>query len=187
MATSLQGATVLVGGETATNADSRTATTRDFIVLSPIVIAAIWIILALLLGSLVAPTYLVVSVVLSFAAALGLSVLVFTYIFGHDGTGWDMIPFAFVFLIALGADYNIYIMSRVREETRKRGLAKGYALRHHPHWRSHHLGRDHPCRHLLGIDDVSVAGPLPTSALPLWSVSCLIPLWCARSWSLPSS
>ena len=129
-ASRLNGATALVGGESATNFDGRTATTRDFKVIAPIVIAAIWIILAILLGSVVAPTYLVISVILSFVAALGVSFLVFKYIFGHDGMAFDSIPFIFVFLIALGADYNIYIMSRVREETRTRGLAEGtrYAI-----------------------------------------------------------
>ena len=129
-ASRLNGATALVGGESATNFDGRIATTRDFKVIAPIVIAAIWIILAILLGSVVAPTYLVISVILSFVAALGVAVLVFKYIFGHDGMAFDSIPFIFVFLIALGADYNIYIMSRVREETRTRGLAEGtrYAI-----------------------------------------------------------
>ena len=129
-ASSLSGATAVVGGESATNYDSRTATIRDFQVIAPIVIAAIWIILAILLGSVVAPTYLVISVVLSFAAALGISIVIFENVFGHDGMAFDSIPFIFVFLIALGADYNIYIMSRVREETRNRGLAEGtrYAI-----------------------------------------------------------
>ena len=121
---------MVVGGESATNYDGRTATIRDFQVIAPIVIAAIWIILAILLGSVVAPTYLVISVVLSFAAALGISIVIFENVFGHDGMAFDSIPFIFVFLIALGADYNIYIMSRVREETRTRGLAEGtrYAI-----------------------------------------------------------
>ena len=129
-ASSLSGATAVVGGVTATNYDSRSATVRDFRVIAPIVIAAIWVILAILLGSVVAPTYLVVSVVLSFAAALGISIVIFENVFGHDGMAFDSIPFIFVFLIALGADYNIYIMSRVREETRRRGLAEGtrYAI-----------------------------------------------------------
>ncbi len=129
-ASTLSGATAVVGGPTATNYDSRAATNRDFVVISPIVIAAIWIILAILLGSVIAPTYLVLSVVLSFAAALGISIVIFEYIFGHNGIGYNGIAFIFVFLIALGADYNIYIMSRVREETRKQGLAEGtrYAI-----------------------------------------------------------
>ena len=129
-ASSLAGATAVVGGESATNYDGQVATIRDFQVIAPIVVAAIWIILAILLGSVVAPTYLVVSVILSFAAALGVSVLIFEYIFGHDGMAFDSISFIFVFLIALGADYNIYIMSRVREETRTRGLVEGtrYAI-----------------------------------------------------------
>ena len=129
-ASTLSGATAVVGGPTATNYDSKAATNRDFVVISPIVIAAIWIILALLLGSVIAPTYLVLSVILSFAAALGISIVIFEYIFGHNGIGYNSIAFIFVFLVALGADYNIYIMSRVREETRKRGLAEGtrYAI-----------------------------------------------------------
>lgn len=129
-ASSLRGATALVGGESATNFDSRTATIRDFQVIAPIVMAAIWIILAILLGSLVAPTYLVISIMLSFVATLGISIFIFENIFGHDGMAFDSIPFIFVFLVALGADYNIYIMSRVREETRIRGLAEGtrYAI-----------------------------------------------------------
>ena len=129
-ASTLSGATAVVGGATATNYDSRAATDRDFLVISPIVVAAIWIILAVLLGSVVAPTYLVLSVVLSFASALGISIVIFEYVFGHDGLGYGSIPFIFVFLIALGADYNIYIMSRVREETRARGLVEGtrYAI-----------------------------------------------------------
>ena len=127
---SLSGATALIGGESATNLDSRTTTIRDFRVIAPIVVIAIWVILALLLGSIVAPTYLVISVILSFAGALGVSILIFENVFGHDGMAFDSISFIFVFLIALGADYNIYIMSRVREETRNRGLVEGtrYAI-----------------------------------------------------------
>ena len=127
---SLSGAAAIIGGESATNLDGRTTTIRDFRVIAPIVIIAIWIILAILLGSIVAPTYLVISVILSFAAALGVSILIFENIFGHDGMAFDSISFIFVFLIALGADYNIYIMSRVREETRNRGLVEGtrYAI-----------------------------------------------------------
>ena len=126
----LSGATAIIGGESATNLDGRTTTIRDFRVIAPIVIIAIWIILAILLGSIVAPTYLVISVILSFAAALGVSILIFENIFGHNGMAFDSISFIFVFLIALGADYNIYIMSRVREETRTRGLVEGtrYAI-----------------------------------------------------------
>ena len=124
-ASTLSGARALVGGESATNYDGRTVTLRDFRVIAPIVIAAIWVILAILLGSLVAPTYLVISVIVSFAATLGISIVIFENVFGHNGMELDSIPFIFVFLIALGADYNIYIMSRVREETRARGLVDG--------------------------------------------------------------
>ena len=123
--TSLADAIVLVGGETATQTDQRSTSERDIIVISPIVSVAIWVILALLLGSIVAPTYLVLTVALSFVAAMGLSVLIFQNVMGHEGFAFGSIPFVFVFLVALGADYNIYIMSRIREETADRGLVDG--------------------------------------------------------------
>jgi len=80
--------------------------------------------------SVVSPTYLVASVLLSFAAALGLSILVFQNVLGHSGVGYKNPVFIFIFLVALGADYNIYIISRVREEVATRGLIEGtrYAI-----------------------------------------------------------
>ncbi|MAG37646.1 MAG: hypothetical protein CL878_15535 [Dehalococcoidia bacterium] len=124
-ATSLEGSEVLVGGPTAIQADTRTSVNRDARLVGPIVIAAIWVILAMLLRSLVAPTYLVASVLLSFLAALGLSTVVFQSIFGHEGVGYQNGVWMFIFLVALGVDYNIYIMSRVREEVGRSGLADG--------------------------------------------------------------
>ena len=121
----LAGAEVLVGGQTATQADTRDSVNRDAQVVGPIVIAAIWVILAMLLRSLVAPTYLVVSVLLSFLAALGLSSVIFQNVLGHSGVGYQNAVWMFIFLVALGVDYNIYIMSRVREEVGRAGLVEG--------------------------------------------------------------
>ncbi len=123
--TELAGAEVLVGGATAVQADGRTAVTRDVQVVGPIVIIAILVILALLLRSLVAPVYLVVSVLLSFLATLGLSTLIFQNVLGHEGVGNRNVVWMFIFLVALGVDYNIYIMSRVREEVGRYGLVEG--------------------------------------------------------------
>ncbi len=123
--TDLAGAAVLVGGATAVQADGRTAVTRDAQVVGPIVIVAIWVILTLLLRSLVAPVYLVISVLLSFLATLGLSTLIFQNVLGHEGIGNRNVVWMFIFLVALGVDYNIYIMSRVREEVGRSGLVEG--------------------------------------------------------------
>ena len=116
---------VLVGGPTALQADAWSAVNRDVSVVGPIVVALIWVILLLLLRSLVAATYLVGSVLLSFLAALGLSVVIFQNILGHPGVGYQNAVWMFIFLAALGADYNILIMTRVREEIRARGLVEG--------------------------------------------------------------
>ncbi len=123
--TSLQSAELLVGGPTAVQTDSRNAVARDAAVVGPLVAALIWVILLVLLRSLVAATYLVASVLLSFLAALGLSVVIFQNILGHPGVGYQNAIWMFIFLSALGADYNILIMSRLREEIRARGLAEG--------------------------------------------------------------
>ena len=123
--TDLAGTEVLVGGQTATQADTRASVNRDAQVVGPIVIAAIWVILAMLLRSLVAPTYLVISVLLSFMAALGLSTMIFQNVLGHAGVGYQNGVWMFIFLVALGVDYNIYIMSRVREEVGRNGLVEG--------------------------------------------------------------
>ena len=83
------------------------------------------VILALLLRAVVAPLILIATVILSFAAALGLSVLAFQHVFGFAGADNAMPLFAFVFLVALGIDYNIFLMTRVREESLRSGHATG--------------------------------------------------------------
>ncbi len=114
--TVLSDATVSVGGPTAFYADMRDIGERDFKVLFVVLLAAIFLVLALLLRSVIAPIYLLATVVLSYAATMGIAVIVFQGIVGEPGITFWLAPFLLVVLVALGADYNIFIMSRVREE-----------------------------------------------------------------------
>ena len=91
----------------------------------PVILAVVFLILALLLRALVAPIMLVATVVLSFAAALGVSALFFNNVFNFGGSDTSFPLFVFVFLVALGIDYNIFLMTRVREETAKHGPRRG--------------------------------------------------------------
>ncbi|WP_159708112.1 MMPL family transporter [Arthrobacter sp. 18067] len=115
----------LVGGVTATALDTNTTAQRDLVVIIPIVLVVILFILMLLLRSVVAPVLLVLSVVLSYGAAMGVSAWVFNGIFGFSGADATVPLFGFVFLVALGVDYNIFLMSRVREESLKHGTRPG--------------------------------------------------------------
>jgi putative drug exporter of the RND superfamily len=108
----------LVGGSPAVQMDYREAAVRDTWTVAPLVLAAVTIILGLLLHSLVAPLMLIATVVLSFVAALGVSSLVFTHGLGYGGVAGDLVIYVFVFLVALGVDYNIFLMERVREQHR---------------------------------------------------------------------
>ncbi|MEU8296991.1 MMPL family transporter [Micromonospora sp. NPDC048909] len=115
----------VVGGFTAINVDTTDAAERDQNVIIPVVLAVIAVILALLLRAIVAPVLLIVTVLLSFAATLGLCALLFRYVFDFPGVDASFPLFAFVFLVALGIDYNIFLMSRVREESTRRGTRAG--------------------------------------------------------------
>ncbi|HET8658762.1 MAG TPA: MMPL family transporter [Micromonosporaceae bacterium] len=119
------GAQALVGGFTAINVDVQDTSRRDRTVIIPLVLAVVFVILVLLLRSLVAPLLLVSTVVLSFAATLGVSGVVFRDVLGFAGADSGFPLFAFVFLVALGVDYNIFLMTRVREETARRGHKAG--------------------------------------------------------------
>ena len=116
---------ILVGGQTAVGYDVDQSSRRDNRVIIPIVLILIAIILGLLLRSILAAALLLVTVVLSFAATLGVCALVFEHIFGFAGTDASFPLFAFVFLVALGIDYNIFLMTRVREESMKMGTRAG--------------------------------------------------------------
>ncbi|MDQ0895470.1 MMPL family transporter [Agromyces ramosus] len=116
---------VLVGGPTAVALDTNSAAIADRTLVIPLVLAAILVILMLLLRSIVAPLILIGSVVLSFAAALGVSALVFEHVFHFPGADPSVPLFGFVFLVALGVDYNIFLMTRVREESQRFGTRRG--------------------------------------------------------------
>ncbi|UZJ26298.1 MMPL family transporter [Rhodococcus antarcticus] len=119
------GADALVGGPTATQLDTQTTSERDRRVIIPIVLLVVFVVLALLLRAIVAPLLLIGTVVLSFAATLGVSALVFNHVFHFPGADPVVPLFGFVFLVALGIDYNIFLMTRVREESRTRGTREG--------------------------------------------------------------
>jgi len=119
------GPDVLVGGPTAIERDVRTAASRDTRVIVPLVLLVVFLILMVLLRALLAPAMLIGTVVLSFAGAMGVGTVVFDVIFGFPGSDPSLPLFAFVFLVALGIDYNIFLMARVREETLHRGTRQG--------------------------------------------------------------
>jgi RND superfamily putative drug exporter len=117
--------TALVGGQTAIGFDIDQSSRRDNQVIIPIVLILIALILALLLRSILAAGILLLTVVLSFAATLGVCALVFEHVFGFPSTDAAFPLFAFVFLVALGIDYNIFLMTRVREEAQQIGTRAG--------------------------------------------------------------
>jgi RND superfamily putative drug exporter len=117
--------TAVVGGSSAVNFDIQQTNKRDRNLILPVALLVIGIILALLLRSLVAPVLLIITTVMSFGATLGISHLVFTHLFGFSGSDGSFILFTFVFLVALGIDYNIFLMTRVREEAKKLGTRPG--------------------------------------------------------------
>jgi RND superfamily putative drug exporter len=114
-----------VGGNSAVNHDVQDASSTDNKVIIPIILVAVFLILAVLLRALAAPLVLLATVVLSFGAALGISGFVFRNVFGFEGADSSFPLFAFVFLVALGIDYNIFLMTRVREEALKFGTRRG--------------------------------------------------------------
>jgi putative drug exporter of the RND superfamily len=116
---------VLVGGPTAESYDYRKSATRDNFVILPIALLVVFLILALLLRALLAPLLLVASVILSFFAALGTGIFFFNNVFGFAGVDPSLPLLTFVFLVALGIDYNIFLMARVREETLRHGTRGG--------------------------------------------------------------
>ncbi|NYD40781.1 MMPL family transporter [Nocardioides panaciterrulae] len=119
------GADALVGGYSAISLDVENASSRDNTVIIPIVLVVVLLILMVLLRAVLSPLLLIGTVVLSFGAALGLSSLLFKYVFGFAGADASLPLFVFVFLVALGIDYNIFLMTRVREETQTRGTRQG--------------------------------------------------------------
>ncbi|MFF3554357.1 MMPL family transporter [Streptomyces tsukubensis] len=121
-------ADTLVGGVTAQRIDTQQTAAADRTLIVPVVLAIILIILTALLRSLLMPLLLVATVALNFFATLGVASLVFTHLLGFTGTDASVPLYGFVFLVALGVDYNIFLMSRVREESIRLGTREG--LRH---------------------------------------------------------
>jgi RND superfamily putative drug exporter len=115
----------LVGGESATDLDTNDASIRDRTLIVPIVLVVILLILMLLLRAVLAPVLLVLTTVLSFGTAMGVAALVFNNVLGFPGADPAVPLFGFVFLVALGIDYNIFLMTRVREESLQHGTRDG--------------------------------------------------------------
>jgi len=115
----------LVGGLPAENFDVEQTNARDTKLIVPLVLLVVALILAALLRALVAPAYLIATVVASFAATLGLVTFAFTELLGADGIAFNLVLMSFIFLVALGVDYNIFLMTRAREEAAKLGTRDG--------------------------------------------------------------
>jgi putative drug exporter of the RND superfamily len=116
---------VLVGGPTAEERDLRESAARDNRLIVPIALLVVFVILVALLRAVTAPLVLIGTVILSYFAALGISAFLFENVFDFPGMAPDLPLFAFVFLVALGIDYNIFLMARVREETLTHGTRDG--------------------------------------------------------------
>lgn len=121
-------ARVLTGGLTAAYADIRQTIDEDFWRVAAITVAGILVVLVVLLRAVVAPVYLVATVLLSWMASMGLAALLFQGILGHSGVSYFLSLIVFVLLVALGSDYNIFLMSRVREESDRLGIHEGIRM-----------------------------------------------------------
>ena len=150
----------LLGGIPAENFDIEETNARDTRVIVPVVLVVVGLILALLLQALVAPAYLILSVVASFAATLGIVTFGFA-VLGGEGIAFNLDLMAFLFLVALGVDYNIFLMTRVREEAAGRGYRDGDPGGPGQHRRRRHRRRADPRRHLRDPDPAAAraAGP----------------------------
>jgi uncharacterized membrane protein YdfJ with MMPL/SSD domain len=124
-ANGLGSATFHLAGQTSELADTLSANQRDILLIVPAVLVLVFLVLAWLLRSLIAPLYLLAAVTLNFLATIGVCSFFFQRIQGADGFYYAIPLYTFMFLVALGADYTIFLMSRVREEGRKHGLETG--------------------------------------------------------------
>lgn len=120
--------TARIGGVSAVQLDTRTSAEHDRAVVIPAVLIVITVILMVLLRSILAPLLLLATTLLSFAATLGLSAIVFNHVFHFPGADPSVVLYGFIFLVALGIDYNIFLMTRAREESLKQGTRKGMLI-----------------------------------------------------------
>ena len=118
---------VLVGGDTAIQLDTKTVIDQDTRLLAPLILVAIFFVLIVIQRALIAPIYLLFSVILSYAATFGISIFIFQYVLNHSGVAYSNGIWIFVFLVALGADYNIFVIARIKEETERLGFIDGVA------------------------------------------------------------
>lgn len=125
---SITGVEVLVGGDTAVQLDTKTVIDEDTRLLAPLILFAILCVLILIQRSFVAPLYLLFSVIISYAATFGISIFIFQDILNHTGVAYSNGIWIFVFLVALGADYNIFVIARIKEETERLGFNEGIAV-----------------------------------------------------------
>jgi len=116
---------IIVGGVTAVQYDVNAASIHDRTVILPLILLAITIILMLLLRSILAPLLLLATTLLSFFATLGIAAVLFNNVWQFPGADPSVVLYGFVFLVALGIDYNIFLMTRIREESLKTGTRKG--------------------------------------------------------------
>jgi RND superfamily putative drug exporter len=121
----IPGADALVGGLDAQTLDVNRAQTADQDLVIPLILGLVFLVLVLLLRSLVAPVLLLLTVVASFFASLGASWLLFQSVFGFPAVDTNVVLFSFLFLVALGVDYNIFLVTRAREEALTRGTRAG--------------------------------------------------------------
>ncbi len=142
------GATALVGGPTAIQADTWALSNRDTLVVAVIALVVVGVILAVLLRALVAPLYLLATNLLSYLAALGGTILITEKLFGWERISYRIPLYMFIFLVALGSDYNIFITTRIRGEAMLRGPARGHRAGAGRHRRRAHQRRRHPGRHV---------------------------------------
>ena len=179
----VEGADALVGGWSAIYLDTKVAASRDNLVIIPSVLLIVLLILVLLLRAVAAPLILLATVVLSFSAALGISAVLFEYVFGFAGSDPGFPLFAFVFLVALGIDYNIFLMTRVREESFDARHAGGRARRAHDHRGRDHLRRARPRGDVPRARAPSRWSSWPSSGSRWRSASCSTPWSSGPSWS----
>jgi RND superfamily putative drug exporter len=115
----------MVGGTVATALDTRDAARRDLIVIVPVILAVVFLVLVALLRAIVAPVLLMVTVVVSFVASLGAGSWLFRNVFDYPALDNSVPLFSFLFLVALGVDYNIFLVTRAKEEAATRGTKDG--------------------------------------------------------------
>ncbi len=148
---------VLLSEGSARQVDFKAAAARDFRVIAPLVLLVVLLTLIVLMRALVAPIYLLGTVILSYLATLGISLVVYRYLFGQDVVDPEFRLIVLIFLVALGSDYNIFLMSRVREEAARRGTSEGM------------------------MKAISATGPVITSAgiilAGTFSVLMVLPIW----------